>query len=56
MFIYFDEHSRKETIATFYSMLKPEGYLILGHTERIPESCEMFIKQKYRNSIIYKKR
>ncbi len=56
MFIYFDEPSRRETIATFYSMLKPEGYLILGHTERIPESCEMFIKQKHRNSVIYKKR
>ena len=56
MFIYFDEYSRKETIATFYSMLKPDGYLILGNTERIPESCRMFIKQKYRNSILYKKR
>ncbi len=56
MFIYFDEHSRKETIATFYSMLKPEGYLILGHTERIPETSEMFVKQKHKNSIIYKKR
>ncbi|WP_457624928.1 CheR family methyltransferase [Persephonella sp.] len=55
MLIYFEENIRKEVIANFYSMLKPEGYLILSHVERIPESIRLFHKIKIDGSIIYKK-
>ncbi|SNZ03228.1 chemotaxis protein methyltransferase CheR [Persephonella hydrogeniphila] len=55
MLIYFEENVRKEVIANFYSMLKSDGYLILSHVERIPESIQLFKKIKIGNSIIYKK-
>lgn len=55
MLIYFDEIHRREIISTFYNMLKPNGYLFLGHAERIPPSLKLFKQIKLGDSFVYKK-
>jgi len=55
MLIYFNEQDRKRAIATFYSILKPHGYLFLGHAERIPHSLKLFKQERIGESIVYKK-
>jgi len=55
MLIYFDEKSKREVIATFYSMLKNNGYLFLGHAERIPSDIKLFKSMKLGESFVYKK-
>jgi len=55
MLIYFDEKSKREVIATFYSMLKNDGYLFLGHAERVPEDITLFKSLKLGDSFVYKK-
>jgi chemotaxis protein methyltransferase CheR len=55
MLIYFDEKSKREVIATFYNMLKNNGYLFLGHAERIPHDISLFKNLKLGESFVYKK-
>jgi chemotaxis protein methyltransferase CheR len=55
MLIYFDEKSKREALAIFYSILKDEGYLFLGHAERIPNDIKLFINLKIGESFVYKK-
>ncbi len=55
MLIYFDEKSKRETLAIFYSILKDEGYLFLGHAERIPSDVKLFESLKIGESFVYKK-
>jgi len=55
MLIYFDEKSKREVISTFYSILKDEGYLFLGHAERIPSDIKLFKNLKLGESFVYKK-
>jgi len=55
MLIYFDEKSKREVITTFYSIMKDEGYLFLGHAERIPKGVDLFQNLKIGESFVYKK-
>ncbi|GAB6074295.1 CheR family methyltransferase [Nautilia lithotrophica] len=55
MLIYFDEKSKREVLATFYSILKDEGYLFLGHAERVPNDITLFKSIKIGESFVYKK-
>ena len=55
MLIYFDEKSKREVISTFYSMLKDDGYLFLGHAEKIPSDIKLFKSLKLGESFVYKK-
>ena len=55
MLIYFDERSKREVISTYYNMLKDNGYLFLGHAERIPEDIKLFKNLKLGESFVYKK-
>jgi len=55
LLIYFDEKNRKETLTNFYSIMKENSYLFLGHAERIPDNFSLFKRVKIRNSYIYKK-
>ncbi|WP_029520986.1 protein-glutamate O-methyltransferase CheR [Persephonella sp. IF05-L8] len=55
MLIYFNEIHRREILSTFYNMLKPAGYLFLGHAERIPPSLKLFKQIKLGESFVYKK-
>ncbi len=55
MLIYFDEKNRKEVLSIFYEILKEEGYLFLGHAERVPEDLGFFKRIKLGESYLYKK-
>ena len=54
MLIYFDEKSKREVLATFYSILKDEEYLFLGHAERVLGDT-LFKSIKIGESFVYKK-
>ena len=55
MLIYFDEKTRREILATFHALLKPHGYLFLGHAEKVPVGMDIFKRVKKGDSIIYQK-
>ncbi len=55
MLIYFDEKSKREVLSTFYNILKNEGYLFLGHAERVPGDITLFKSLKLGESFVYKK-
>jgi chemotaxis protein methyltransferase CheR len=55
MLIYFDDISRKEVAMTYYSMLKPYGYVFLGHAESMNRIVSVFKTKRFNNQIIYQK-
>ena len=55
MLIYFDDASRKEVAMTFYDMLNPGGYVLLGHAEYMSRIVSVFKARKIENTLIYQK-
>lgn len=55
MLIYFDDTSRKEVAMTFYDMLNPEGYVLLGHAEYMSRIVSVYTAVKVDSTLIYKK-
>lgn len=55
MLIYFDDASRKEVAMTFYDMLNPGGYVLLGHAEYMSRIVSVFKAKKIENTLIYQK-
>jgi len=55
MLIYFDDASRKEVAMTFYDMLNPGGYVLLGHAEYMSRIVSVFSAKKVDNTLIYQK-
>lgn len=55
MLIYFDDASRKEVAMTFYDMLNPGGYVMLGHAEYMSRIVSVFKAIKINNTLIYQK-
>jgi chemotaxis protein methyltransferase CheR len=55
MLIYFDDASRKEVAMTFYDMLNPGGYVLLGHAEYMSRIVSVFKARKVDNTLIYQK-
>jgi len=55
MLIYFDDASRKEVAMTFYDMLNPNGYVLLGHAEYMSRIVSVFRAKKIDNTLIYQK-
>ena len=55
MLIYFDDASRKEVAMTFYDMLHPGGYVLLGHAEYMSRIVSVFEAKKIDNTLIYQK-
>ncbi len=55
MLIYFDEHNRKEAINNFYNILKTNGYLFLGHAEKVPDDFKLFKREKIGEAFVYRK-
>ena len=55
MLIYFDDASRKEVAMTFYDMLNPGGYVLLGHAEYMSRIVSVFRAKKIDNCLIYQK-
>ncbi|MDQ7066981.1 MAG: protein-glutamate O-methyltransferase CheR [Sulfurimonas sp.] len=55
MLIYFDDASRKEVAMTFYDMLNPGGYVLLGHAEYMSRIVSVFNAKKVDTTLIYQK-
>ncbi len=55
MLIYFDDASRKEVAMSFYDMLNPGGYVLLGHAEYMSRIVSVFNAKKVDNTLIYQK-
>ncbi|BAF69976.1 CheR family methyltransferase [Nitratiruptor sp. SB155-2] len=55
MLIYFSSKARKSILSTYYSMLKPGGYLFLGHAEQIPKDMDLFKQINIQGTTLYKK-
>jgi len=55
MLIYFDDASKKEVAMNFYDMLKPSGYVFLGHAEYMSRIVSVFKAKKFGTSLIYQK-
>ena len=55
MLIYFDDASRKEVAMTFYDMLNPGGYVLLGHAEYMSRIVSVFKARKVDKTLIYQK-
>lgn len=55
MLIYFDDSSRKEVAMTFYDMLNPGGYVMLGHAEYMNRIVSVFKPKKYGKTMAYQK-
>ncbi len=55
MMIYFDDESRKQVAMTFYDMLNPGGYVLLGHAEYMSRIVSVFNAKKIDTTLIYQK-
>lgn len=55
MLIYFDDASKKEVAMNFYDMLKPDGYVFLGHAEYMSRIVSVFKAKKFGTTMIYQK-
>lgn len=55
MLIYFDDESRQEAGVTFYSLLNDDGYLFLGHADKMSKISSLFNTCKMGRSLIYQK-
>lgn len=55
MLIYFDDASRKQVAMTFYDMLNPFGYILLGHAEFMNKIVSVFHPKKFEQALVYQK-
>jgi len=55
MLIYFDDASKKEVAMNFYDMLKPDGFVFLGHAEYMSRIVSVFKAKKFDSCLIYQK-
>lgn len=53
VFIYFNENTIKKIIDQFTKHLAPEGCLMIGSSERIPEKCDELKKHTFKKVIYY---
>ncbi len=51
--IYFDEESRRNVVSRFYHMLKPGGYLFLGHSESVGRISSAYKVNRMGDTIVY---
>lgn len=51
--IYFDDLSRKSVIESFYSALKPGGYIFLGHAESVGRMSTAFRLKRFDHHLVY---
>ena len=55
MLIYFHEKDQVKVLKIFYDILKPKGYLFLGHAEKVPPHIKIFTSVKIGQSFLYRK-
>jgi chemotaxis protein methyltransferase CheR len=56
VFIYFPDERIKRAVDHFHSVLKPGGYLLLGHSETLTGISGDFDPERYAKAIVYKKK
>ena len=54
--IYLDEPARKTAVRNLYDCLKPDGCLLLGHSETMAWMSGMFDVERHGASVVYRKR
>ncbi|MBD3309172.1 protein-glutamate O-methyltransferase CheR [candidate division KSB3 bacterium] len=55
LLIYFNEHSKRNVIETFYQKLYPERYLFLGHSESLINFTYLFKLRHFQHSLVYQR-
>lgn len=55
LLIYFDDDSRRRVTALLHDALVPGGFLCLGHSERIHETCDLFVPRKFPDALVHQK-
>ena len=55
MLIYFDDASKKEVAMAFYNMLKPSGFVFLGHAESMNRVVSVYKTKRFGKHIVYQK-
>jgi chemotaxis protein methyltransferase CheR len=55
MLIYFDDESRREVGVTFYDLLKPDGYIFLGHADKMSRISSLFKTKRTGRTLVYQK-
>ncbi len=53
--IYFDVAAKKKVIESFYQRLKPEGFLLLGHSESLMNITSAFALRHFTNDMVYQR-
>ena len=53
--IYFDLPAKKKVIDSFYSRLKPEGFLLLGHSESLMNITTSFALRHFQHDMVYQR-
>lgn len=53
--IYFSEEKIKKAIDNFYNILRPGGYLLLGHSETMTTIFDRFEPVRFPETVVYKK-
>jgi chemotaxis protein methyltransferase CheR len=55
LLIYFDDASRRQAAEAFYDVLRPGGFICLGHSESMSRICSLFKIRKFPQAIVYQK-
>jgi chemotaxis protein methyltransferase CheR len=55
LLIYFDDASRRQAAESFYDVLRPGGFICLGHSESMSRISALFKIRKFPQAIVYQK-
>jgi chemotaxis protein methyltransferase CheR len=55
LLIYFDDASRRQAAESFYDVLRPGGFICLGHSESMSRISSLFRIRKFPQAIVYQK-
>lgn len=53
--IYFDLAAKKKVVESFYQRLRPEGFLLLGHSESLMNITNAFVLRHYTHDMVYQR-
>lgn len=55
LLIYFDDVSRRQAAESFFDVLRPGGFICLGHSESMSRISSLFSIRKFPQAIVYQK-
>jgi len=55
LLIYFDDTSRRQAAESFFDVLRPGGFICLGHSESMSRISSLFRIRKFPQAIVYQK-